>query len=200
MQAITMSEHQSPTTSGRPLGNNGLTQLGVAILYFYFAGAMLATPYFQWQYAKRHGFASWVMFGEIAAMWDSLLWPVHFVVSQCSAPAIEVDRHYVNSCQANFEALRLVDEAGGLTELSSDQKAVILERLEIAIREADLTSDSYLATLHPDMPIRFRKNYTESLRQLVQGMKSGNNLTQGFAAASFNNFSAWASQNLSNKN
>ena len=33
------------------------------------------TLYFNWQYAQEHGFASWLMFGEIIATAEGFVWP-----------------------------------------------------------------------------------------------------------------------------
>lgn len=35
----------------------------------------LTVPYFNWQYAKEHGFWQWIFFGEVIATFKAVLWP-----------------------------------------------------------------------------------------------------------------------------
>jgi hypothetical protein len=51
----------------------------VALVYF--GGAFLIfTPYYNWQYAKAHGFADWLFFGEFTATFKALGWPYFALV------------------------------------------------------------------------------------------------------------------------
>jgi hypothetical protein len=43
-------------------------------VYLALAG-FIFTPYFNWQYAKEHGFVSWLFFGEIVPTLKALFWP-----------------------------------------------------------------------------------------------------------------------------
>lgn len=47
-----------------------------AIAAVYCIGLFIATPYFNWLYAKEHGFWSWVFFGEIIATIKAMIWPI----------------------------------------------------------------------------------------------------------------------------
>lgn len=49
----------------------------IIIVEIYAALAILVfTPYFNWQYAKEHGFLSWLLLGEIIPTAKGLLWPL----------------------------------------------------------------------------------------------------------------------------
>ena len=56
------------------------------VMYFaswiYAIGAMIAIPYYNWQYAKGHGFISWLVFGEVIATLKALFWPVWLTLNQ----------------------------------------------------------------------------------------------------------------------
>jgi len=43
--------------------------------YAYFFGALIAAPYYNWQYAKENGFAKWMLLGEVNASLKGLAWP-----------------------------------------------------------------------------------------------------------------------------
>lgn len=46
------------------------------LLYFYFAiSVLIFTPYYNWKYAKEHGFADWIFFGEVIATSKAMVWP-----------------------------------------------------------------------------------------------------------------------------
>jgi hypothetical protein len=49
----------------------------------YMLAAMVAVPYFNWQYAQEYGFVRWVFFGEFVATAKGLIWP-YFVATRFS--------------------------------------------------------------------------------------------------------------------
>jgi hypothetical protein len=42
----------------------------------YFLIGFLTVPYFNYQYATKHGFWSWLFFGEVMATLKSFAWPL----------------------------------------------------------------------------------------------------------------------------
>jgi len=63
-----------------------LKELAALALSFYMLSVALAVPYFNWQYAKRHGFASWLMLGEVVATAQALVWPYYALAGRDDAP------------------------------------------------------------------------------------------------------------------
>jgi hypothetical protein len=55
--------------------NSSLAHWFLAVVGLYFFSCSLAAVYFNWQYAAKHGFASWLLFGEIVATAKSIVWP-----------------------------------------------------------------------------------------------------------------------------
>ncbi len=51
---------------------------GAYVVGIYFVVAFLLTPYYNWQYARDHGFLNWVLLGEIVPTVKAVAWP-HFV-------------------------------------------------------------------------------------------------------------------------
>ena len=46
------------------------------ILIVWLVGSGFASLYYNWEYAKEHGFWAWLMFGEVIATIKGLLWPI----------------------------------------------------------------------------------------------------------------------------
>jgi hypothetical protein len=60
----------------------GYVLAGICILYF--ASLLIMTPYYNWQYAKEHGFIKWLFFGEIVATLKSSVWPYYVFIAKDS--------------------------------------------------------------------------------------------------------------------
>lgn len=52
-------------------------KLSRPLLLAYFVGVSISIPYFNWTYARKNGFFSWLAFGEIIATLDATLWPYY---------------------------------------------------------------------------------------------------------------------------
>lgn len=48
-----------------------------AILGFYLITVTLAVPYYNWEYAKKNGFISWLLMGEIVPTLKAVVWPYY---------------------------------------------------------------------------------------------------------------------------
>jgi len=49
--------------------------IGVVLFAVYFIGTTLALSYYNWQYARDHGFVQWVLLGQIVPTAKALVWP-----------------------------------------------------------------------------------------------------------------------------
>jgi hypothetical protein len=56
-----------------------LVVAAIVVLLGYSLVAFLMLPYYNWQYAKEHGFVAWFLFGEVVATGKAIAWP-YFVV------------------------------------------------------------------------------------------------------------------------
>lgn len=120
--------------------------IGLAVWYIYFLSMMLAVPYFNWGYAKEHGFMSWLVFGEVIATAKSLIWPYYAVVGLCprgSSAEARTDPHFANSRRASHEALSLINRFGGVTELPPKEASDVARLLQASVTEAELMDDLY---------------------------------------------------------
>ena len=59
------------------------TKILAVVVGLYMLATMVAVPYFNWQYAKEHGFMRWLFLGEFVATAKGFAWP-YFVVTRLS--------------------------------------------------------------------------------------------------------------------
>lgn len=52
----------------------------VFCIYFAIAG-FIFTPYYNWQYAKDHGFVNWIFLGEVVPTLKAMVWPYFLAVN-----------------------------------------------------------------------------------------------------------------------
>ncbi|MEQ8786219.1 MAG: hypothetical protein RIC55_07965 [Pirellulaceae bacterium] len=64
-----------------------LSSVVTLLVYGYFIGVVLATPYFNWCYARDNGFFNWVFFGEVVATAKAFVWP-YYVIAGAGSSAL----------------------------------------------------------------------------------------------------------------
>ncbi len=77
------------------------TKILAVAVGLYMIAAMVAVPYFNWQYAKEHGFVRWLFLGEVVATAKGLAWP-YFLATRFSA---------VEQVAGKEDSVRLMAEA-----------------------------------------------------------------------------------------
>ena len=172
-----------------------LRSIGFAVCYIYLGVTFLATPYFNWRYAVEHGFGSWLFFGEVIATAKAAIWPYYALVPSARRGSVEAytDLHFANSRRASHEALSVISRFGGITELPPKEASDVVRLLQASVTEAELVDDSYLQQVHPEFLRRFRDEYTGSLGELADGIRTGDQAKEISGAANYNSFSEWVS-------
>jgi hypothetical protein len=167
--------------------------IGLAVFYIYFLSMMLAVPYFNWGYAKEHGFMSWLVFGEVIATAKSLIWPYYAVVGFGSGRSTETrsDAHYLNSKRACKEAFTIVNRFDSVTTLPPKEASDVARLLQAAVIEAELVDNSYLQRIHPEFLRRYKEDYIGSLRSYADGFRTGDQAKWISAQATYNSFAEW---------
>lgn len=165
------------------------------LFYIYGVSLIIAVPYFNWRYAKDHGFGSWLVFGEVVATAKAVVWPYYVAVGSSaggSSADANTDVHFANSMGACHEAVGIMDRFNSVGELPASEASRVVQLLDVAVTEAELVEDAYLQQVHAEFPRRFREEYTGSLRNLADGIRTGDRTRQVLAAIAYNNFSEWA--------
>lgn len=122
--------------------------LGQLVLTVYFLPVLVLTPYYNWTYAREHGFARWLFLGEIAATARAVIWPYVLLTPRGDLPhsSTEEDagsRHPENPQPIAEEWPELsVDELGTISEIGG--KAMTGEIDEWDVIRFRTTLESYL--------------------------------------------------------
>lgn len=164
----------------------------IGIVGLYFMSLAVMTPYYNWQYAKEHGFIKWLFLGEIVATLKSTAWP-YFVFSseQRSQAKFPDERHYVNSKKACDEAMKIIIKTGDVARLSSEDKVKAADLLGLALSEANQVQPVYLQKVHPQFPKMYEKNYKYAISLLIEGFRTDKTELVLAGSYGYNEFAEW---------
>lgn len=163
---------------------------GTVVLYILSLTVMM--PYYNWRYAKEHGFIKWVFLGEIVATLKSVAWPYFvFFTTHDSISSSPDERHYINSKKACDEALQIVVKAGDVTRVPSNDREKVTKLLELAISEASQIQIGYLQKVHPQFPEKYERNYKYALSIMMQGLQTDNTPLILAGSYGYNEFAEW---------
>lgn len=151
------------------------------LLNLYFISVMVAIPYFNFQYANKHGFINWLLLGEIVPTAQAIVWP-YFAFSERSTPSL-TDRektnleHYHRSSDAVRQAQRIIDAGppDQISQLEPEEAAAYVSLYKIALNEAKKVDLDVLAKIHPDLPQHYRDEYVPAVELLHRSLTSGGN-------------------------
>ncbi len=150
----------------------------------YIAVSGMFVPYYNWQYAREHGFAKWLAFGEIIPTYKALAWP-YFEFFQSSSGAVlpsqkdwsaqEItnSRHFIRSIQADLQSKQLARDHV-FTGLTFAERNKILVLKETALSEVRLVDQYTLRKMHPDLPRHVAEEYIPGLENLIRFLTSPN--------------------------
>ncbi len=118
--------------SGGP-GRRFPERVGGFLLKVYFLVFLVATPYFNWTYAREHGLVSWFFLGEIVATGKAIAWPYFAAKSaalggQARAPASSTP-HYEAHCKEPLPVFTLGEHSSPTREQEAALCACIWQTL-----------------------------------------------------------------------
>lgn len=158
------------------------------VLTIYFLGMAISVPYFNWCYARDHGFVSWIFFGEIVPTLQGCIWP-YYALSSGSRPSwTDEERqnleHFHRSRDATQQAVRIIDSGPSdrPSELRKDESDAIVSLHRLALAEARQVDLDTLAKAHPALPEHYRDEYLEYLKSMNRLYSGDDNLQDQFAA------------------
>jgi len=177
-------------------------------LYLAIAGIFFV-PYYNWQYAREHGFMSWLYLGEIIATGKALAWP-YFMLSESStsstvtsplptnwsAEEVANSKHFWFSIQADLQSKKLSHERTG-AELSASERHEILMLKQTALQEIRLVSPSTLHKIHPDLSRHVAAEYILGLEYLIRNLTliNGDPEAERKGSALFDTWADWWNAN-----
>jgi hypothetical protein len=153
------------------LGSVGYIYMFVAILIF--------APYYNWQYAKDNGFASWLLLGEIVPTAKAMIWPYYVFFNKTKTiewtkTEEENLRHLTSSFHARAAAFDIMSSKNASTITAADV-ALVVNLDKTALSESQLVTDNVLDKIHPDFQRHFNDEYKTSIflqSQFLDGTRS----------------------------
>ena len=154
--------------------------IGEKILTIYVMTCLFAIPYYNWQYAKEHGFLEWLFLGEFVATAKGAAWPFFFATSiEFGARSKSSLREHRATAAGILEVLRLnADHSDlGISMAVMDdgarheaiEKGETMRELLIVYGEA-LDVDA-ANSLYPDLGTRIVGQLVESYRIMNAAIK-----------------------------
>jgi hypothetical protein len=176
--------------------------IGIFVLYFIVA-FVVYTPHYNWQYAKTHGFAKWIVLGEIIAIVKAVAWP-YFVfdktltpLSQQLLPEIELlDSHinkaidYVNKAATTIDK---IEDPYQTTRADREEVIGYYKKALAEAKKADIESMNHHYTGFGD---HFRDEFIKGLELFIQGYEKHDEMTFDASQALLRKWKNWYQANM----
>jgi hypothetical protein len=174
------------TSSNKTRGTSPATVLLGIVLQLYVASVFVAVPYYNWEYAREHGFTDWLVWGEIVPTGKAFAWPYYAMhrskpLEEKSAivPLSQRQINRMNIMSAD-RAIASAQQATYVTNtreqgsaLTSEQKRKVIEYSTEALESGDATDEEALNKIYPEFGTRFKRDFCGSLRFFVSGLRTG---------------------------
>ena len=151
--------------------------------------------YFNWEYAKKNGFVSWLCFGEVVVTAKSIIWPYYVFLNKESNVTEVINQndldsinHFKNSRINSDSALLLIRTSSIIGDslefqnITPYDKKQIVNLLNTAIKEAKLVNNDLLDKIHPELSEKYAKHYIIGLEMIKAGINNNerNKLLVGY--------------------
>jgi len=177
-----------------------LTSIVLFACYAYALGAMAAIPYFNWQYAHDHGFARWVLLGELVATAKGLAWPYFAVGGRSPTRAWTAEekeniRHFFTSMDATQAATRLGNAGGGYSFVPEATVQEMYRLRQEALREAVMVRDDVLEKAAPGLSVQWRQKHQRGLELQLMAVERRDASAEIAGSALHNDWIDWINSN-----
>ena len=163
---------------------------GILGLYF-IAAFVVFTPYYNWQYAKTHGFIKWLVFGEIVATAKAVAWPYFvFVKSGGTASHISKAIDYTNKATA------VINKGGPYQSISQADMEEIIGYYKKALAEAKKADIESMNQHYPGFGDHFRSEFIKGLELFIQSYEKGDMMTSLASQTLLNEWGNWYQANI----
>jgi hypothetical protein len=160
-------------TRGRQTMKNIVERFLSAMIALYAISLVFFIPYYNWRFAKEHGFVAWIFLGEVVATGKGVAWPL-FVVKDVFLNPQETNpdyRHYMNSLIAFEEARDKLENVTNPRDVL--EKNEVIELLNLSLKEARFVSAAFLDDVHPEFAHKYQNDYMTAVSDMIAGLESG---------------------------
>lgn len=150
-------------------------------------------PYFNWQYAKQHGFVNWLLLGEVVPTLKAIVWP-YFVFFDKTVDKETID-HLVKCFDYSNQATDLLGDKNK-PNYDKGKAPKILELYKKSLAEAKQVDIDQLNQIYDGFGTHFRDECKRGLEYTVEGYEKENieNFLKGYALLSL--WSDWYSEHI----
>jgi hypothetical protein len=149
---------------------SALAAIGAGLFGLYAVVAiMIAGPYYNWEYARAHGFMEWLLFGEVTATFDAFAWPAHLLLPP--SPTQEDAAHALAAIKFHLEALKIEKAAG--PAMPNEDWVMILSLEKRALSEAEQSDVSRMNSWYPEFGDHFKNEFIDGLRLIIDNAQIG---------------------------
>jgi hypothetical protein len=164
--ALDNSAIQIPVYNAPKRSLRGVTaSIATAAFVLYWVSVMLAVPYFNWSYAQKNGFVSWLLLGEIVPTLKATVWPYYacdrFVHQKPSKKDFE---QFSDSLEQYSGAMRVMRSIP-VGQIATEQQAADFYRGVSKAREiGEMIDLAELNRTHAGFGDHFRDEYLAGLK------------------------------------
>jgi hypothetical protein len=173
------------------MNERNLTQkLTAVLLWFYFVTVALAGVYYNWQYAREHGFARWLLLGEGEPSGKAFFWPYFaFDAYRIEEPRRSAVRAFVEVTMAGT-IMASISTRWRATPFKDvpDSEYKEYKKMEKKVLEGGPKVDvNVLNQIYPELGTRFRDQFLRSFQLFkeygdIYGMSLDRSEAPGLAA------------------
>ncbi len=155
-----------------------LKVLAQIVLAVYFWPMLFFVPYYNWTYAREHGFGRWLLLGELAATGKALVWPYFALTDGAKASWTDQQRenarHIVKSFDARQAATKLANQGPPYSSVPPAETQERQRLYHVALDEARQVTDEVLEKVLPGLGKPFREKYQRSIELQLQAIDQAN--------------------------
>lgn len=174
------------------MSNSGGGQRFLSLLLsLYMATVALAATFFNWEYARTHGFFRWVLFGEIVPTSKAVVWPYFVLHRNNYAGAANPDgeelrrtaltpgqisemevKKFIVAINYSQQATYLLNSTPHENLADYPNLSEILAYRRKAMEVGNSTDVGVLNSVYPDLGDKFKRGFLEAVTLFVHGCET----------------------------
>jgi len=163
---------------------------GIFGLYF-IAAFMVFTPYYNWQYAKTHGFMKWLLFGEVVATAKAVAWP-YFVFAHSGGTIL----HVSNAINFANKATAVKNRGDPYQQVSQDDMEEIIGYYKKALAEVKQCDIKSMNQRYPGFGDHFKSEFMKDLELFISSYEKHDMMSSLASQALLDQWGNWYQANI----
>jgi len=166
--------------------------IGTVVGLYFMAAFLLFTPYYNWDYAKTHGFMEWVFFGEIVATGKAIAWP-YFVFFSPSGSSLS---HFSKAIAYSNKATVIINKGRPYQQISQTDIDTIIYYYKKALQEAEQADIASMNRHYVGFGDHFREEFIQGLHMFIKSHENSDAMLSITSQAMLDRWSNWYRANI----